>query len=153
MWLGYAKQFVGFVLADGTRLLSKNPEGSVPRACKWYTNLEVAYRHDKLILTEKYTEEKYPMYCNYEAIHVKTSTEMPYDYDGYMSVPITFLQKYNPDQFEIIGNSAELAGPAPADIPKSLKGGPRFYRKIEDGYKREFDRIVVRNKEVYHDED
>lgn len=153
MWIGYAKQFKGFVLADGTTVLSKNPEGSVPRACKWYTNLEVSYRHDKLILTEKYDEEVYPKYCNYDAIHIVSSNKIPYDYDGYMSVPITFLQKYNPEQFEIIGNSGALAGEPPKDIPKSLKGGPRFYLKTEEGYKRIFDRLVIRNKEVYHDED
>ena len=58
MWLGYAKQLSGFRLADGTKLLAKNPEGSIARACKWYTNLEVQNRHDKIILTEAYRTRK-----------------------------------------------------------------------------------------------
>lgn len=149
MWLGYHHHMTGFIKSNG-ELLPKN-DALVRYSC-WFTNLDVSYRHDKIILTEQYTEEKFPTYCNYDAIHVKSTTQIPYDYDGYISVPITFLQKYNPSQFEIVGNSAVLAGPAPEDIPKSLKGGPRFYLKTEKGYKREFDRLVVKNKEVYHDE-
>ena len=102
MWLGYAKQLSGFKLADGTELLSKNPEGSVSRACKWYTNLEVQIRHDRIILTEAYNSEKYPKYDNFDAIEVSKVSKIPFDYDGAMGVPVTFLQKYNPEQFEII---------------------------------------------------
>ena len=102
MWLGYAKQLSGFKLADGTELLAKNPEGSVARACKWYTNLEVQNRHDKIILTEAYGSKKYLKYDNFDAIEVSKVSEIPFDYDGAMGVPVTFLQKYNPEQFEII---------------------------------------------------
>ena len=71
-----------------------------------------------------------------------------------MGVPITFLQKYNPDQFEILGSSGILAGDAPEDLPQKLKGGPRFYIRNKDGsYKRLFEKLVIRNKEVYHDDD
>ena len=150
MWLGYHHHMTGFIKPTG-EVLSKS-DANVRYSC-WFTNLDVSYRHDKMTLTESYTAERYPTYCNYDAIHVGATKEIPYDYDGLMSVPITFLQKYNPEQFDIIGNSAELAGPAPADIPKSLKGGPRFYLNTEEGYKRIFDRLVIKNKEVYHDED
>ena len=150
MWLGYHHHMTGFIKPNG-EVLSKS-DANVRYSC-WFTNLDVSYRHDKMILTEQYTAEKYPTYCNYDAIHIGATSDIPFDYEGLMSVPITFLQKYNPEQFEIIGNSALLAGPAPADIPKNLKGGPRFYLKTEEGYKRIFDRLVVRNKEVYHDED
>lgn len=150
MWLGYHHHMTGFIKPNG-EILPKD-DANVRYSC-WFSNLDVSYRHDKMILTEEYSPEKYPMYCNYEAIHIGATNKIPYNYDGLMSVPITFLQKYNPAQFEIIGNSAILAGPAPADIPKSLKGGPRFYLKTEEGYKRIFDRLVIRNKEVYHDED
>ncbi len=102
MWLGYAKQLSGFRLANGMELLSKNPEGSVARACKWYTNLEVQIRHDKIILTEAYDPEKYPKYDNFDGIEVSKVLEIPFDYVGAMGVPITFLTKYNPEQFEII---------------------------------------------------
>lgn len=150
MWLGYHHHMTGFLLPSGDVL----PKGdALVRYCCWYTNLDVDYRHDKIILTNRYTEEEYPKYCNYNAIHVKRTKDIPYDYDGLMSVPITFLQKYNPTQFEIVGNSALLAGPPPEDLPKKLKGGPRFYLKQGDVYTREFDRLVIRNKEVYHDED
>ena len=150
MWLGYHHHMTGFIKPNG-EVLSKS-DANVRYSC-WFTNLDVSYRHDKMILTEQYTAEKYPTYCNYDAIHIGATSDIPFDYEGLMSVPITFLQKYNPEQFEIIGNSALLAGPAPADIPKNLKGGPRFYLKTEEGYKRIFDRLVVRNKEIYHDED
>lgn len=150
MWLGYHHHMTGFIKPSG-EVLSKS-DATVRYSC-WYTNLDVSYRHDKLILTEKYTPEAYPTYCNYDAIHVKTTTDIPYDYDGLISVPITFLQKYNPEQFDIIGNSSILAGRPPEDLPKNLKGGPRFYLKDESGYKRIFDRLVIKNKEVYHDDD
>lgn len=149
MWLGYHHHMTGFVKPNG-EILSKS-DATVRYSC-WYTNLDVSYRHDKLILTEQYTADKYPKYVNFDAIHVKTTNEIPYDYDGLISVPITFLQKYNPEQFEIIGNSGMLAEQPPADLPKNLKGGPRFYLKDDEGYKRIFDRLVIKNREVYHDE-
>lgn len=71
----------------------------------WYTNLEIKKRHEDLILTETYkgNEEKYPHYDNYDAIDVGKTSDIPYDYDGAMGVPITFLDKYNPEQFELLG--------------------------------------------------
>lgn len=70
---------------------------------RWFTNLDVAKRHEKLILWKKYTPGEYPKYDNYDAINVDKVSEIPCDYDGVMGVPITFLDKYNPEQFEIIG--------------------------------------------------
>ena len=124
------------------------------KGVRWYTNLDVSYRHDKMILTEKYDPEKNPRYCNYDGVDVGKTVDIPYDFEGAMGVPITFLQKYNPDQFEILGSSGTLAGEAPADLPKKLKGGPRFYiRKADGSYKRLFEKLVIRNREVYHDDD
>ncbi|MBO7502672.1 MAG: adenosine deaminase, partial [Paludibacteraceae bacterium] len=68
----------------------------------WFTNLPVAKHNEDLILYKHYTSEDYPKYDNYDAINVNTYTDIPYNYDGIMGVPITFLDKYNPDQFEII---------------------------------------------------
>jgi len=68
----------------------------------WFTNLDVKKRHEKLILYKKYTPEEYPKYDNYDAINVNRVTEIPLGYDGAMGVPITFLDKYNPEQFEIL---------------------------------------------------
>jgi hypothetical protein len=72
------------------------------RNVTWYTNLDLKKRHEDLILYKNYTLEEYPKYDNYDAINVDKTKEIPMDYDGYMGVPITFLDKYNPDQFEII---------------------------------------------------
>ena len=72
----------------------------------WYTNLDHKKRHEEIILYKRYNEEEYPKYDNYDAIEVSKVANIPMDYDGYMGVPITFLGKYNPEQFEIIGMSA-----------------------------------------------
>jgi hypothetical protein len=68
----------------------------------WFTSLPVTKHTEDLILYKHYTPEEYPMYDNYDAINVNTYTDIPCDYDGVMGVPITFLDKYNPKQFEII---------------------------------------------------
>ncbi len=68
----------------------------------WFTNLDHKKRHEELILYKRYSPEKYPIYDNYDAINVNKTTEIPYDYDGKMGVPITFLNKHNPDQFQIV---------------------------------------------------
>lgn len=69
----------------------------------WFTNLDVSKRHEDLILYKKYTPEEYPEYDNYRAIEVSKTADIPCDYDGVMGVPITFLDKYNPSQFELLG--------------------------------------------------
>lgn len=71
-------------------------------AVNWYTNLDIAKRYEDLILYKKYTLEQYPKYDNYNAINIDKVSDIPYDYDGLMGVPITFLDKYNPNQFEIV---------------------------------------------------
>lgn len=70
----------------------------------WYTNLDIKKRHEELILVKQYHghEDEYPHYDNYDAINVDKVVDIPCDYDGVMGVPITFLDKYNPEQFEII---------------------------------------------------
>jgi len=68
----------------------------------WFTNLDINKRHEDLILCKKYTPEEYPKFDHYNAINVNKTNEIPVDYDGYMGVPLTFLNKYSPDQFEII---------------------------------------------------
>ncbi len=75
----------------------------------WFTNLPVKKHTENLVLYKHYTPEEYPHYDNYDAINVNTYTDIPCDFDGIMGVPITFLDKYNPEQFEIVelGNSRE----------------------------------------------
>ncbi len=73
------------------------------RNVTWYTNLDIEKRNVDLILHKKYTPEEYPSYDNYDAINVDKTKDIPIDYAGNIGVPITFLDKYNPNQFEIIG--------------------------------------------------
>ena len=72
------------------------------KGVRWFTNLDYQERHEDLILYKTYTPEDYPKYDNYNAINVDKTKEIPMDYKGAMGVPITFLDKYNPEQFEII---------------------------------------------------
>ena len=70
----------------------------------WLTNLDTSKRHQDIDLTKKYSgnENEYPTYDNFDGINVNKTQDIPLDYKGYMGVPITFLHKFNPDQFEII---------------------------------------------------
>lgn len=72
------------------------------KGVRWFTNLDYAQRHEKLDFYKTYSDEEYPKYDNYDAINVDKTAEIPCDYDGVMGVPITFLDKYNPEQFEIV---------------------------------------------------
>ena len=112
----------------------------------WYTNLDHKKRHEELILFRNYTPEAYPRYVNYDAIEVSKTEDIPCDYDGEMGVPITFMDKYNPDQFEIVGVSLVLGNKKPADLPKDKLGGPAFYLKENGEYRRLYDRIVIRRR-------
>ena len=155
MWIGYHFHLTGFDLPDGTHI-PKNDNRV--RTCCWFTNMEVSLRHDEMILTEKYDESINVKYINYDAIHVKETNSIPYDYEGEMGVPITFLQKYNPEQFEIIGFSGTLAKPIKdyANPGEYQQGGPAFYTPFSNEkykYHREFPRIVIKNKKVRKDED
>ncbi len=76
----------------------------------WFTNLDINKRHEDLILYKKYNEEEYPKYENFDAINVDVTKDIPVDYTGAMGVPITFIDKYNPDQFEIIGLGISNSG-------------------------------------------
>ena len=108
IWLGtQANVCMHFVIPNSyEKFTHKDAQGrkvaKVP-AIAWYTNLPHYRRNEKLILVDKYSPEKYPTYDNYPAINVDKVADIPADYDGEMGVPITFLTKYNPDQFRIIG--------------------------------------------------
>lgn len=84
---------------NGNRIVATNN-------CLWLTNLDMAKRHEDIILYKNYTPEEFPTYDNYDAINVDKTKDIPMDYAGVMGVPITFLDKFNPDQFEIIGQMA-----------------------------------------------
>lgn len=78
----------------------------------WFTNLDTTKRHEDIVLYKKYTPKEFPKYDNYDVINVDKVSDIPMDYDGVMGVPITFVDKYNPKQFEILGiaNSARWIG-------------------------------------------
>jgi hypothetical protein len=80
------------------------------KGVRWFTNLDYEERHEKLVLYKKYTPDEYPKYENYDAINVDKTTDIPMNYNGVIGVPITFLDKYDPDQFEIIGMSKTPIG-------------------------------------------
>lgn len=103
------------------------------RNCCWYTNLDIQKRHEELILYKRYTPEDYPKYDNYDAINVDKVREIPVDYGGVMGVPITFMDKYNPEQFEIIGQMANT------NIDEFNFGYP-FVRK-----ERKYARVLIRH--------
>ena len=112
-WLGInmGRGISGFIVPDhyelygtetnidsfGNRIIS-------PNNCLWLTNLDTFKRHEDIVLTKTYygNEIEYPKYDNYDAINVNKTQDIPMDYDGFMGVPITFLHKYNPEQFELI---------------------------------------------------
>ena len=125
------------------------------KGVRWFTNLDYSARHDEMVLWKEYTPEEYPTYLNYDAIEVSKTSEIPKDYNGKMGVPITFLDKYNPEQFEIVGMSLELAEArdkirdwylARPEEKQKRTGNDAFY--IERGGKllRLYDRIVIRRR-------
>lgn len=107
LWLWYnANKTMEFRLSDDYEKWSRIDETwkkywIVP-AISWYTNLEISKRHEDLILYKNYNEKEYQKYDNYDAINVDRVKDIPVDYSGKMWVPLTFLNNYNPEQFEII---------------------------------------------------
>ena len=107
MWLGYSNnKTMEFVLSDSyekwDRIENGKKIGKVP-AISWFTNLEHDHRNRPLDLTQRYDPKYYPKFDNYSAINIDKVMDIPVDYDGVMAVPITFLDKYCPNQFRIIG--------------------------------------------------
>ncbi|WP_315099999.1 adenine-specific methyltransferase EcoRI family protein [Capnocytophaga sputigena] len=102
-----------------------------PNNCLWFTNLDNFKRHEEIVLTKRYlgNENNYPQYDNYNGIHIDKTENIPSDYTGYMGVPITFLHKFNPNQFEIV---------------KFRKGDNEKDLSINGKYP--YFRILVRNK-------
>ena len=100
----------------------------------WYTNLDYQKRHEELILYKRYNPDEYPHYDNYDAIEVSKTKEIPYDWDGAMGVPISFLDKHNPEQFAIIWTT-----------DRGGDGMIEYMKKPHDRY----DAPVVNGKGIY----
>ena len=133
---------------QGNRIVSSN------NTC-WFTNLNNQKRNSPIILHRKYHEEEYPKYENYDAINIDKTNDIPTDYHGLMGVPITFIDKYNPDQFEILGitdrsNSSNLRTKkyTEEDSPKYNDLNARGVLKTESGYKAIYARLLIRNKKL-----
>lgn len=107
----------------------------------WFTNLDIKKRHETLPLYKKYSPDEFPKYDNYDAINIDKSSDIPYDYDGIMGVPITFLDKYCPEQFEIIDINPHFFTLVEQGLPKvkqlTLKGV---------GRKDPYARILIRRR-------
>lgn len=108
LWLGYgfkggAAHFINTHYEDYASA-GDHKEGMIRvSGVVWFTNIDIKKRHEELVMYKTYNPEEFPKYENYEAINVDKSTDIPMDYDGVIGVPITFLDKYSPDQFEIVG--------------------------------------------------
>ncbi len=125
------------------------------KSVRWFTNMDFAERHEDLILHRKYTPEEYPHFDNYDAINVDVTNDIPADFDGPMGVPITFLDKYNPEQFEILGitdrdNNSGLKiriytredGPKYSDMNR--RGAVRINGQLKPTYARVFIRRLTK---------
>lgn len=105
------------------------------RNVHWYTNLDHNKRHEALILTQCYDPNRYPKYDNYDAIEVSKTKDIPMDYADAMGVPITFLDKYNPEQFEILGMDDHRL-----EYPNWRGRGPELNKKTL------YRRVIIRNR-------
>ena len=119
------------------------------KGVRWFTNLDYPKRYEDIPLYKSYTIDEYPKYDNYDAIHIKKTEEIPYDYDGMMGVPITFLDKYNPNQFVILGITDRNSPLCTKIYTKedSPKFGDLNRRSVlvENGeYKSQFPRLIIK---------
>jgi len=110
----------------------------------WYTNFDISKRHEDLILYKQFNSDEFPKYDNYDAININKTKDIPLDYEGYMGVPITFMNKYNPEQFEIIGaTESEGKGFSNGLWDKESKISQPVVNK-----KRVYKRIFIKNKRL-----
>lgn len=153
IWLGYYNGNMEFRVPDyyeprKTRYWvdeNGNKWRSMGNIC-WYTNLDIEKRHEDIILYKPYNEAEYPHYDNYDGIDVSAVKDIPIDYYGVMGVPVTFLNVYNPDQFEIIGmgtgDNAKKIG-----ITKNYRGRTDLAFTIDGKSKCPYNRILIRRKQ------
>lgn len=153
IWLGYGfSGNVGFFESpyEDVAASSQHIDGLIRvSGVMWFTNLDIKKRHEEMILVRRYNPEEYPKYVNYDAIEVSRTAEIPCDYAGEMGVPITFMDKYNPEQFELVGASQHLIREISDDIRAKARYSQIgcFYLDNCDGtYRKMYDRIVIRNK-------
>ena len=132
--------------AAGSRVDEEGNKYIRVKGVRWFTNLDYTERHEDLLLFKTYSPEEYPTYDNYEAINVDVTKEIPMDYPGVMGVPITYIDKYNPDQFEILG-MASSAG-YNAEIVGIPFMGDKDARPLING-KNTYARVFIKNKKLW----
>lgn len=144
MWLGYGfKGGAGHFISkyEDTATAGDHKEGMIRvSGVNWFTNLDHKKRHEDLILYKNYSPEEYPKYENFNAINVNKTDEIPCDYDGVMGVPITFMDKYNPEQFRIIGLGIANLG---------LSIGVRPYKPEHKKYRKEIQKRGAVDGDLY----
>lgn len=159
MWLGYNSGGMAFRVPDdferNNAFIGEDgfKYAKFGNIC-WYTNLDIKKRHEELILVRRYSSDDYKTFANYDAINVDKVVDIPCDYAGAMGVPITYLDKYNPDQFEIIGMGHGDSGMALGMTPitpelKKLNPGLRngvLYYMENDKPVMPYRRVLIRNK-------
>ena len=144
--------------AAGWRIDEKGNKFIRVKGVRWFTNLEHGRRHEPLKLMtmkdnirfgkhKEIKENGYQRYFHYGFLDVPYSDAIPEDYEEVMGVPITFLDKYCPEQFDILGISLTYATFKPNNLPKSQQGGPAFYIEQDGVYKRLYARILIRKKQ------
>lgn len=160
IWLGNnnpaSKLFYVPTLLEERKNIKKDENGDLVaifgNIC-WFTNLDIKKRHEDLILIKKYNPDDYPKYDNYDAINVNKVKDIPYDYEGVMGVPITFLDKYNLNQFEILGYTAKNMGcechKFYKDLEQSSNGKP-FVRNMKSARFSPMIRVDERPKKTHY---
>lgn len=150
VWLGYgfkggATHFISQY--EDIATAGNHKEGMIRvSGVQWFTNLEIKKRHEDIILYRNYFPEQYPHYDNFDAIDVGKTDDIPCDYDGIMGVPDTFLEKFNPDQFEIIGlGNGDLA--KQAGVTKNYRGRTDLAYTVNGIHKCPYSRILIRKKQ------
>ncbi len=142
--------------AAGSRVDENGNKFIRVKGVRWFTNIDFKERYEDIVLYKKYSQEEYPKYDNYDAINIDKTKDIPKDYKGVMGVPITFIDKYNPDQFEILGitdrsNSSGLRTKkyTAEDSPKYNDLNARSVLKTVKGYKAVYARLLIRNKKLW----
>ena len=126
--------------ASGQRIDESGKKFIRVKGVRWFTNLDHSKRHEELDLFKEYTPEEYPKYYNFNAINIDKTKDIPCDYAGAMGVPITFLDKYNPDQFEILGLGISNSG---------IEAGVKPYEPEHKKYRKEVQKRGAVDGDLY----
>lgn len=137
LWLGYGfkRNMAHFASSyEDTATDLDHKKGMIRvSGVQWYTNLDLLKRHEKFVAYKNYSDSEYPKFDNFDAIEVGKTSDIPMDYPGIMAVPITFLNKYNPDQFEIVGCTYDHGRPTgwPDRVNmQPIIGGKSKYKRL-----------------------